>query len=141
MSELETPLSNVEAIIQNGLGASNTVVPMSRVENLLAELITAVGSSGSSFMATFTVDNTTYSCDKTLSEIKAAAATGPVIGIFESNSGVRIFYLAHLFEEYVEFDHITYSYDSGLDTITISFERFEVSASATYYDQHTYALN
>lgn len=38
MAEFDTPLSNVEAILQNALGAENEVVPQSRVEELLDRL-------------------------------------------------------------------------------------------------------
>ena len=38
MPAFDTPLSNVEAILQNALGAENEVVPQSRVEELLDRL-------------------------------------------------------------------------------------------------------
>ena len=38
MPIFDTPLSNVEAILQNALGAENEVVPQSRVEELLDRL-------------------------------------------------------------------------------------------------------
>lgn len=38
MLTFDTPLSNVEAILQNALGAENEVVPQSRVEELLDRL-------------------------------------------------------------------------------------------------------
>ena len=38
MAEFDTPLSNVEALLQNALGAENEVVPQSRVEELLDKL-------------------------------------------------------------------------------------------------------
>ena len=38
MPTFDTPLSNVEAILQNALGAENEVVPQSRVEELLDRL-------------------------------------------------------------------------------------------------------
>lgn len=38
LTEFDTPLSNVEAILQNALGAENEVVPQSRVEVLLDKL-------------------------------------------------------------------------------------------------------
>jgi hypothetical protein len=38
LTEFDTPLSNVEAILQNALGAENEVVPQSRVEELLDRL-------------------------------------------------------------------------------------------------------
>lgn len=38
MADFDTPLSNVEAILQNALGAENEVVPQSRVEELLDRL-------------------------------------------------------------------------------------------------------
>ena len=37
-TDFDTPLSNVEAILQNALGAENEVVPQSRVEELLDRL-------------------------------------------------------------------------------------------------------
>lgn len=37
-TDFDTPLSNVEAILQNALGAENDVVPQSRVEELLDKL-------------------------------------------------------------------------------------------------------
>ena len=38
LTDFDTPLSNVEAILQNALGAENDVVPQSRVEVLLDRL-------------------------------------------------------------------------------------------------------
>jgi len=38
LTDFDTPLSNVEAILQNALGAENEVVPQSRVEELLDRL-------------------------------------------------------------------------------------------------------
>lgn len=38
LTDFVTPLSNVEAILQNALGAENEVVPQSRVEELLDRL-------------------------------------------------------------------------------------------------------
>lgn len=38
MPTFDPPLSNVEAILQNALGAENEVVPQSRVEDLLDRL-------------------------------------------------------------------------------------------------------
>ena len=38
LTDFDTPLSNVEAILQNALGAENEVVPQSRVEVLLDRL-------------------------------------------------------------------------------------------------------
>ena len=38
LTDFDTPLSNVEAILQNALGAENEVVPQSRVEDLLERL-------------------------------------------------------------------------------------------------------
>ena len=38
MPAFDSPLSNVEAILQNALGAENEVVPQSRVEELLDRL-------------------------------------------------------------------------------------------------------
>lgn len=38
LTDFDTPLSNVEAILQNALGAENKVVPQSRVEVLLDKL-------------------------------------------------------------------------------------------------------
>ena len=38
LTDFDTPLSNVEAILQNALGADNEVVPQSRVEVLLDRL-------------------------------------------------------------------------------------------------------
>ena len=38
LTNFDTPLSNVEAILQNALGAENEVVPQSRVEVLLDKL-------------------------------------------------------------------------------------------------------
>ena len=38
LTDFDTPLSNVEAILQNDLGAENEVVPQSRVEELLDRL-------------------------------------------------------------------------------------------------------
>ena len=38
LADFDTPLSNVEAILQNALGAENEVVPQSRVEELLDRL-------------------------------------------------------------------------------------------------------
>jgi hypothetical protein len=38
MAEFDTPLSNVEALLQNTLGAENEVAPQSRVEELLDKL-------------------------------------------------------------------------------------------------------
>lgn len=38
LTDFDTPLSNVEAILQNALGAENEVVPQSRVEELLDKL-------------------------------------------------------------------------------------------------------
>lgn len=38
LTVFDTPLSNVEAILQNALGAENEVVPQSRVEELLDRL-------------------------------------------------------------------------------------------------------
>ena len=38
LTSFDTPLSNVEAILQNALGAENEVVPQSRVEELLDRL-------------------------------------------------------------------------------------------------------
>lgn len=38
LTDFDTPLSNVEAILQNALGAENDVVPQSRVEELLDKL-------------------------------------------------------------------------------------------------------
>lgn len=38
MAEFDTPFSNVEALLQNTLGAENDVVPQSRVEELLDKL-------------------------------------------------------------------------------------------------------
>ena len=38
MPAFDPPLSNVEAILQNALGAENEVVPQSRVEELLDRL-------------------------------------------------------------------------------------------------------
>lgn len=38
LTNFDTPLSNVEAILQNALGAENEVVPQSRVEVLLDRL-------------------------------------------------------------------------------------------------------
>ena len=38
MPTFDQPLSNVEAILQNALGAENEVVPQSRVEELLDRL-------------------------------------------------------------------------------------------------------
>ena len=38
MPIFDTPLSSVEAILQNALGAENEVVPQSRVEELLDRL-------------------------------------------------------------------------------------------------------
>ena len=38
MPAFDTPLSNVEAILQNALGAENEVIPQSRVEELLDRL-------------------------------------------------------------------------------------------------------
>lgn len=52
LTDFDTPLSNVEAILQNALGAENEVVPQSRVEVLLDRLDKAledmdVGTSSS----------------------------------------------------------------------------------------------
>lgn len=142
MSELDTPLSNVEAIIQNGLGASNSVVPMSRVENLLAELITAIGSSGGSgFVATITVDDTTYSCDKTYSEIVEASTKGPVICLFEDNGQTKVFHLSTILDSYVVFDRLTTYYDFGLETISFTHSYFEVTSDAIYYFSETKLIN
>ncbi|MBQ1712295.1 MAG: hypothetical protein II024_03605, partial [Firmicutes bacterium] len=38
LTDFDAPLSNVEAILQNALGAENEVVPQSRVEELLDRL-------------------------------------------------------------------------------------------------------
>ena len=38
LTDFDTPLSNVEAILQNALGAENEVVPQSIVEELLDRL-------------------------------------------------------------------------------------------------------
>lgn len=38
LTDFDAPLSNVEAILQNTLGAENEVVPQSRVEELLDRL-------------------------------------------------------------------------------------------------------
>ena len=38
LTDFDTPLSNVEAILQNALGAENEVIPQSRVEVLLDRL-------------------------------------------------------------------------------------------------------
>ena len=137
-------LTIIEALKKKGSKGGNNI--MEAIDNLPKSEGGGGGGTigGGTVYVTFTKNGTTYSADKTAAEIISLVQGGSnVIGVFDDSANgypVKLYTLVYFRPNAnsVEFEHITYSYDFGLELVTMSLESFTINANGVYHDKRTW---